>query len=350
MIQTTCIGAYPKPKYVKLPDWFKSPDGPDTPDPTLLWDDAMRSMADDAQAIIARGVEDVISDQVEAGIDIPTDGEVPRENYIHYHCRHIRGIDFSNLTEVSLRNDTFSARLPTVTGPISARDEFLVHDWKRAQRCTERPVKMTMPGPMTITDTTADAYYHDPARQGADLADALSLEVKALAEAGCTNIQIDEPLFARKPGAALDYGFENLERAFHNCPTKVTRTLHVCCGYPDQLDNPDYPKSDRDSYLQLADAIEYSSIMAVSFEDAHRHNELSLFDHFNQTSVILGVIDVASSRVESVAEISDRLKTVLQHIDGDRLLAGPDCGLGLLERKLAISKLSNMCEAVRSIG
>ena len=225
-----------------------------------------------------------------------------------------------------------------------------MRDWKRAQGCTDRPIKITIPGPLTITDTTADAYYDNAERLGAKLADALNREVIALAEAGCSNIQVDEPLFARKPAAALDYGFENLERTFHRCPKNVIRTVHMCCGYPDRLDNPDYPKADLDSYNKLADAIEYSSIMAVSFEDAHRHNDLSLLDRFNQTHVILGVIAVAKSKVESVGEIRDRLVSALEHIDADRLLAAPDCGLGLLSRELARSKLSNMCEAVRTIG
>ena len=350
MVKTTCIGAYPKPDYVDLPDWFNHPDGPDAADPTERWPDAMNALGNDAQSIISRGVQEVIADQIEAGIDIPTDGEVPRENYIHYHCRHIEGIDFGVLTEVSLRNDAYSARLPTVNGPVSSGNIFLVQDWKRAQACTDRPVKITIPGPMTITDTTADAYYGDAERLGAELADALNHEVIALAEAGCTNIQVDEPLFARKPAAALDYGFENLERTFHRCPKNVTPTVHMCCGYPDRLDNPDYPKADPDSYNKLADAIEYSSIMAVSIEDAHRHNDLSLLDRFNQTCVILGVIAVAKSKVESVGEIRDRLTSALEHIDADRLLAAPDCGLGLLSRELARSKLANMCEAARTIG
>ena len=349
MIETTCIGAYPKPVYVELPDWFKNPEGLDTADTTLLWQAALESMGGDAEAIISRGVEEVIQDQVAAGIDVPTDGEVPRENYIHYHCRHIKGIDFGTLTEVSLRNGAYSARLPTVTGPVSACDDFLVHDWKRAQRCTERPVKMTLPGPMTISDTTADAYYGDPARLGADLADALNQEVRALADSGCPNIQIDEPLFARKPDAALEYGFENLERAFHGCPKTVTRTVHMCCGYPDRLDNPDYPKADRQAYFELAESIEYSSIMAISFEDAHRHNDLKLLEHFARTSVILGVVAIARSEIESSDEIAARLEAALQHIDRDRLVAAPDCGLGLLGRELAITKLSNLCEAASRV-
>ncbi len=244
---------------------------------------------------------------------------------------------------------TYEARLPTIVGPVSARDQFLVSDWQRAQNQCDRPVKITMPGPMTISDTNSDAYYNDPKKLGSDIAAALNGEVLALAEAGCLHIQIDEPLFARKPQAALDFGFENLERAFHGCPDHVKRTVHMCCGYPDKLDRDDYPKADPDSYLQIADAIEASSIDAVSFEDAHRHNDLSLLERFKTTTVIFGVVAIARSRVESVEEIRERLLQALNHIDSDRLIAAPDCGLGLLGRDLAMAKLRNMCVAAKLV-
>ena len=348
-LKTTCIGAYPKPDYVRLPDWFNIPAGPDTADPTKQWADAMTAMGPDADSIIARGIEEVVRDQVDAGIDIPTDGEVPRENYIHYHCRHLNGFDFVNLTNKEVRGGTYSANLPTINGPVSVRSLFAVDDWKRAQAFTDRPLKFTIPGPMTDSDTNCDAYYHDPVRLGADIAAALNQEVLALADAGCRHIQIDEPLFARKPTEALQYGFENLERAFHGCPNHVVRTVHMCCGYPDRLDHPDYPKADLDAYLQIADAIAMSTINAGSVEDAHRHNDLTLLEHFKSTSVIFGAVAIAKSRVESVEEIRQRLAEALQHIDADRLIAAPDCGLGLLGRELAIAKLRNLSEAARSL-
>ena len=348
-ITTTCIGAYPKPDFVKLPDWFNHPDGPDTADPTLLWDKAMADLGPDAEDIIARGVAQAIDDQIECGIDIPTDGEISRENYIHYHCRHLLGFDFVHLTRKQVRGGTYEASLPTINGPVSVRDQFLLADWQRAQANRKYAVKITMPGPMTISDTNHDAFYNDPEALGRDIAKALNVEVLALADAGCVHIQIDEPLFARKPTAALDYGFENLERAFHGCPRHVQRTVHMCCGYPDKLDRDDYPKADPDSYMQIADAIEYSSIDAVSFEDAHRHNDLSLLERLPTTKVIFGVVAIANSEIESVDDIRERLAQALDHIDAERLIAAPDCGLGLLGRELAMAKLKNMCAAARSL-
>lgn len=346
---TTTIGAYPKPSFVKLPDWFTDPAGPDTANPTTAWKSALAALGDEATAILARGTREAVLDQVNAGIDIPTDGEIRRENYIHYHCRHLHGIDFENLTAKVLRNGAYSAKLPTITGHISARDLFLLDDWKTAQANTDRAVKITLPGPLTIADTVADNFYNDPKKLGEAVAAALNSEVRALADAGCLHIQIDEPLFARKPDAALDYGLENLERAFHGCPAATIRTVHMCCGYPDRLDNPDYPKADPQAYFQLADALEYSSIKAVSIEDAHRHNDLSLLERFAKTSVILGVVTVAKSDIESVDAIRERLRQALNHIDAERLLAAPDCGLGLLGREKALAKLKNLTEAAHSL-
>lgn len=346
---TTCIGAYPKPDFVKLPDWFNIEAGPDIADPTLLWEDALKALGPDAAAIIDKGVAQSINDQVTAGIDIPTDGEIIRENYIHYHCRHLNGFDFKGLTNKEIRGGAYSTRLPTVRGPVSIDQPFLYKEWAAAQAHTTVPVKMTMPGPMTVVDTNADVFYNDPAKLGADIATALNKDVLRLADAGCRHIQIDEPLFARNPQAALDYGFENLERAFHNCPKNITRTVHMCCGYPDRLDHPDYPKADQRAYWQIADAVEYSNINAVSVEDAHRHNDLTLLEHFQNTTVIFGVVAVAKSPIETVEEIQVRLRQALGHIDADRLIAAPDCGLGLLSREQAVAKLTNLCSAAKSL-
>ncbi len=306
-------------------------------------------MGAEAEQLFARGVKQVVEDQAGAGIDIPTDGEVRRENYIHYHCRHIEGIDFDTLTPKELRGGAYTAELPSVTGPVRAGAPFLGADFKLAQGFTERPVKITMPGPMTITDTTVDLHYQDEAALGADLAAAINAEVLNLAEAGCRWIQIDEPVLARKPEAALAYGVDNLDRCFHGLPEGVHRVMHMCCGYPDRLDRDDYPKADPDSYPRLAEALDGSCIDAVSIEDAHRHNDLTLLERFAHTAVILGVVAVAMSRVEPVEEIRARLETALDHIDAARLIAAPDCGLGILGRELSIQKLENLSAAAHSL-
>ncbi|MEM7250934.1 MAG: cobalamin-independent methionine synthase II family protein [Pseudomonadota bacterium] len=349
-ITTTTIGAFPKPEYVRLPDWFTIDGGPDSATPTREWAGAMNAMGDDARAIVERGIRDAVNAQVRCGVDIPTDGEIPRENYIHYHCRHLHGFDFDALAEKELRGGTYSAYLPTIRGDVTPGDPFLVADWEVAQSATDRPVKVTLPGPMTISDTVVDLHYGDQIRLGKVLANALNAEVRALVAAGCQHIQIDEPLFARRPADALEFGLENLERAFDGVPPNVCRIAHMCCGYPDRLDNPDYPKADPMAYFELADALDRSSLDAVSLEDAHRPNDLSLLERFRDTTVIFGVVAVAKSDVEPVDAIASRLDAALERIDQDRLWAAPDCGLGLLGSELAVAKLKNLCVAAKRVG
>ncbi|MEM7173033.1 MAG: cobalamin-independent methionine synthase II family protein [Pseudomonadota bacterium] len=345
---TTTIGAYPKPDYVPIIDWFK-PGLMECSEATVSYEENLQGMGETAEEIFVRAAQDVITDQVDAGVDVPTDGEVRRENYIHYHCRHLKGFDFDTLTHRSLRQGALEVDLPSIVGPVKAKDPFLPHDWKAAQKATDKPVKVTLPGPMTITDTTADLFYDDKARLGRDLADALNQEILALVDAGCQQVQVDEPVFARYPQNALDYGVENLERCWQGVPDHVTKTMHMCCGYPNYLDQTDYLKADPQSYFDIARAVDESRTDVVSLEDAHRHNDLALLDHFQNTIIAFGAITIANSRVETVDEVRARLSAALDHLPAERLIAAPDCGLGFLPRALAIEKLTVLCQAAKSV-
>ena len=348
-LQTTTIGSYPKPDYVPTPDWFRA-QNVSLPDPTKSFDEYLHTHTEEVEELLVKGTHEAVFDQVNSGIDIPTDGEIRRENYIHYHCRHLEGIDFSHLTSKAMRAGSWVADVPTIVSPIKAVDRFLPEEWQIAQSVTRQPVKMTIPGPMTITDTLADAYYGDDSRLGADLAQALNEEILALAEAGCTWIQVDEPVFAREPEKALAYGIDNLERCFFGVSEHVNRAVHICCGYPDQVNNEDYPKADPSAYFQLSEGLDTSSIQTVSIEDAHRYNDLSLLERFTSTTVIFGTIAIARTRVEPLEEISTRLAAALEHIDANRLMVAPDCGLGMLDRNTVLAKMTNMVTAAKSLG
>ena len=351
-LTTTCLGAFPKPGYLPFEDWFTRTGGMVDAggEVTREYTRAMRDRAGDVEALFARATKQAVEDQVGAGIDVPSDGEQRRENYIHYHCRHLEGFDFEDLTHRVLRDGAYEADLPTVRGKVAPRgDHFLPHDYEVAQSFTGNPVKITLPGAITIMDTTANAHYGDERELAFDLADALNFEVRALADAGCRYIQVDEPLFARKVEQALDYGVECLERTFDGVGKDVTRVMHMCCGYPSCLDDEHYHKADPQSYVRLADAIDASSIDQVSIEDAHRHNDLTLLERFADTTVILGSVAIAKSRLETVEEIAERLERALDHIDRERLVVAPDCGLGFLGRDLAVAKLTNMCAAARMV-
>ena len=345
---TTVIGAYPKPSFLQLPDWFNAEGGTDTLKPTVDYNNAIKKMGEDAESIFLKAAAEVINDQIECGIDIVTDGEVRRENYIHYHCRHITGVDFNTLTEKIARTGNYKCWLPTIVAKVEAQDSFLVHDWKVSQKLSSKPVKITIPGPMTIADTIANTYYKSDDKMGFDLAGVINVEIKRLQKAGCKYIQVDEPLFARKPQQAIDYGIDNLAKCFEGLEnTEIEKITHICCGYPDKLDVINYPKAPLDSYKKIAKALDASLIDSVSIEDAHRYNDLELLRNFTKTKVIFGLIKIASSQIETKEEIENRVLEALNYIDKKQLIAAPDCGLGHLPRQLAIEKLKIMVDVAK---
>ena len=345
---TTVIGAYPKPSFLQLPDWFNAEGGTDTLKPTVDYNNAIKKMGEDAESIFLKAAAEVINDQIECGIDIVTDGEVRRENYIHYHCRHITGVDFNTLTEKIARTGNYKCWLPTIVAKVEAQDSFLVHDWKVSQKLSSKPVKITIPGPMTIADTIANTYYKSDDKMGFDLAGVINVEIKRLQKAGCKYIQVDEPLFARKPQQAIDFGIDNLAKCFEGLEnTEIEKITHICCGYPDKLDVINYPKAPLDSYKKIAKALDASLIDSVSIEDAHRYNDLELLRNFTKTKVIFGLIKIASSQIETKEEIENRVLDALNYIDKQQLIAAPDCGLGHLPRQLAIEKLKIMVDVAK---
>ena len=342
---STVIGSFPKPSYLNITDWFKADAGTDTAYPTKLYNREIKELGNTAEEIFQKATREVIDDQIECGIDIITDGEIRRENYIHYHCRHIDGIDFDRLTKKIARTGNYECYLPTITKKIKASKKFLVDDWIDNQRFSSKPVKITIPGPLTFSDTISNEYYSSVKEMTKDFAEAINIEIKRLDQAGCKYIQVDEPLFARKPEEALDFGIEQIERCFHGCSKNIEKIIHICCGYPDKLNAIDYPKAPLVSYFDISSALDDSIVNTISIEDAHRHNNLKLFELYKKSKIIIGLIKIASSSIETVDEINERIKLVLEHINKERLIVAPDCGLGLLNRDLAKIKLKNLVAA-----
>ena len=157
-IRTTCLGAFPKPDYVPIKDWFQVDLGQ-----ANYADEVVNKWTDDPahDATFHRATEEVVKAQIACGIDIPTDGEQRRENYVHYQCRHFTGFDFENLERRILRNGAYDCVLPAIRGAVRPGDSVLVRDYREAQAASDRPVKMTLPGPMTIIDSTANCFYQD---------------------------------------------------------------------------------------------------------------------------------------------------------------------------------------------
>ena len=343
-IPTTTIGTFPKPDYVPDRDWARSEftTNPDAPHIGRRELETRFSLATKAS----------VTAQTNAGIDIPTDGEMRREHYIFYHLRHLIGIDFDNFQSRSIRSGAWEREVPTIVEAVRPKGRFLPYDYQIAQSYSTQPVKITVPGPMTIADTVVDEHYADQRSLNRALADVLNVEIRALADAGCQHIQVDEPVFARKTTAALAFGIDDLERCFAGVPQHVQRVVHLCCGYPRHVDQPDEDvyKADPSAYFDLAGALDQAEVDAISIEDAHRHSDLRLLELFEHKTVILGLVAIARTRVESVEEIRARLSEAVSHIDPERIIAGPDCGLGMLDIETTTAKLENMTAAARSLG
>lgn len=342
---TTTIGSYPKPVGVATAGGFDADQR--TWRSTLTATEHRLDMAD--TAALDRAVHEVVAEQAAVGIDIPTDGELRREHYLYDHLRHLDGFDFHALAPKIMRDGGWQDLVPVVRARVAAGEPFLARQWQVAQSATERPVKVTVPGPLTATASTEDEFYDDARTLGKDLAAALNVEIRRVTAAGCRYVQLDEPVFARQPDDALGWGIELVERCFHGVPDGVQRIVHVCCGYPSTLDQEDYPKADPGNYAVLADALDAASIDAVSIEDAHRPNDLGLLERFRATTVILGLVDIARTRLEPLEQLRQRLLAALEHIDADRLVAAPDCGLVMLGRELAVAKLDRLVAAARAV-
>ncbi|XP_038058304.1 5-methyltetrahydropteroyltriglutamate--homocysteine methyltransferase-like [Patiria miniata] len=349
-LKTTVIGSYPKPDYLAVPSWFETNDHTDMLSrhgKFLSEKKATPEFSDQFE----RAVKEVLSEQAELGIDVVTDGELDRESYVWYLCRNMKGFSFENLEVCTYRDGACTSVLPQVVGQIGAGRacDAIIKQWTFAQANSSMPVKATIPGPLTIMDSTKNKFYSDEKQLSRDLVVVINKIFTGLVEAGCRHIQLDEPLFVREVERCLDFGIDHASRCIEGLGNEVTKTIHLCCGYPNYLDQTDYHKADPQGYFHIADKIDQAGFDEISIEDTHRRNDLSLLAHFKRSKVILGSVTIASSKVEPVTEIRDRLKSALNYIPSDRLGVAPDCGLGFLPREIMRQKLKNMAEAAKSL-
>ena len=191
-LSTTVLGSFPKPNYLAVPDWFSTSQsrkcvGSVTKEYTQAIEEGRLT-----EATFTKAIKEVLDIQTNLGIQVVTDGEVRRENYVFHFCRRLKGIDFVNLTWTSSRNGAWEDELPTIVAKVEPLDAepWVYKEWTISQDLCDRPVKYTLPGPMTIVNTLVDRYYNDDVALGKQLAGILNQEVKALAEAGCKYIQV----------------------------------------------------------------------------------------------------------------------------------------------------------------
>jgi 5-methyltetrahydropteroyltriglutamate--homocysteine methyltransferase len=282
-----------------------------------------------------------LREQEQAGIDVVTDGEQTRRHFVHGFAERLEGIDPTRRTRIGIRGDRYVAEVPTVVGPVRRPVSVHAAEATFARTSTTRRLKWTLPGPMTLVDTVADAHYGDRARLALDVAAALNAEARELAALGVDAIQFDEPAFNVDAYAreVENWGIPALERAIEGlrCDTAV----HICYGYGIKA-NVDWKATLGDEWRQYERTfplLARSGIGQVSLECAASRVPLTLLRLLDGKDVLAGVIDVASHRVETPEEVADTIRRVLKHVPASRLLPCTNCGMAPLPREVARGKL-----------
>jgi 5-methyltetrahydropteroyltriglutamate--homocysteine methyltransferase len=282
--------------------------------------------------------------QEDAGLDVVGDGEQSRQHFVHGFLEAVDGIDFEHKVEMGIRADRYKAMVPQVVGPLKLKGRVHATEAKLARAHTKKKLKFTLPGPMTIVDTVADRHYGDRVAMAMAFAELLNQEARALEADGVDVIQFDEPAFNVYMKEAADWGVQALELAAAGLA--CTTAVHICYGYGIQA-NIDWKKSlggQWRQYEQVFPALAKSSIKQVSLECIHSQVPPELMRLLEGKDVLVGVIDVASTEVETPAEVADTIGRALQFVPKHRLYACTNCGLAPMPREVAERKLEALAK------
>ncbi len=323
LLQTTIAGSLPKPSWLA--------------EPLALW--APWKLEGDALALAKRdAVRLVLFDQEHAGIDIVTDGEQTRRHFVTTFLEGLDGVDFANKKTVRIRN-RYDADVPMVVGPVARRHPIFVDDARFLRGETDRKVKYTLPGPMTMVDTLYDGHYKSREKLAWAFAEILNDEAREIEAAGVDVIQFDEPAFNVYFDEVRDWGVAALERAAQGL--RCTTAVHICYGYGIKANN-DWKKtlgSEWRQYEQTFPLLANSRIAQVSLECANSHVPIDLIGLLTGKDVLVGAIDVASDVVETPEDVARTLRAALRFVPADRLYPCTNCGMVPLSRDVARAKL-----------
>jgi len=329
MFETTTAGSLPKPFWLAEPEKLWAP---------WRYQGAELDQAKRDAALVW------IKEQEDVGIDIVTDGEQFRVHFVHGFLEHIAGIDWQKKTKMGIRDNRYVVDVPTVTGPVARKRAVHGEEVRFTRAHTRKKLKFTLPGPMTICDTIADAHYGKRADMAMAFADILNAEARELEAVGVDVIQFDEPAFNAFLHDAADWGVEALNRAVAGLKCKTA--VHICYGYGIQQ-NIDWKKSlghEWRQYEAFFPALNASRIAQVSLECANSHVPLSLMELLKDKEVMVGVIDVASREIETPDQVAATIAAALEHVDAERLIACTNCGMAPLPRTVASGKLKALAE------
>src|SRR5437588_3319234 len=297
-----------------------------------------------SDAELAAGKRDatlvVLKEQEDAGIDIGTEGEQSRQHFVHGFLEAVEGIDFNRKVEMGIRNDRYKAMVPTVVSALRLRGRVHATEARLARAHTTRKLKFTLPGPMTIADTVADAHYGDRVKMAMAFADLLNAEARALAADGVDVIQFDEPAFNVYMDEVSDWGIPALHRAIDGLT--CTTAVHICYGYGIKA-NIEWKAtlgSQWRQYEQIFPALAASRIDQLSVESRNSRVPMSLLKLLDGKAVQVGVIDVASDDIETPEQVAAVIGEAAKYVAKENIIASTNCGMAPMRRDIAFAKLA----------
>jgi len=275
-----------------------------------------------------------ILDQELAGLDIITDGEIRRESYSNRFATALDGVDLDN-PGTALDRSGHPNPVPRVVGRIRRRNAVEVRDLEFLKRHTGKPVKMTVPGPFTMSQQAQNDFYKSEEEMALDYAAAVNEEIKDLFAAGCDVVQIDEPYMQARPDKARAFGVTALDRALEG--VTGTTAVHICFGYAAII-------HERPTGYSFLPEFAKSRVQQISIETAQSNLDCAVLENLGGKTIILGVLDLSTPQIETPEIVAARIARALAHVDPKRVVVAPDCGLKYLPRDVAFGKMKAMAD------
>jgi 5-methyltetrahydropteroyltriglutamate--homocysteine methyltransferase len=331
-IQTTVVGSYPQP------DWLVDKDRLAARVPRVrapeIWrvgEPWLAGAQDDAVRL-------AVADMIDAGVDTVTDGEQRRESYFNQFANAVDGLDLEHPGTATARTGR-PTPVPRVVGPIRRARPVLVHDMQFLRSITDRAIKVTIPGPFTLSHLAQDEHYRDPERLAMAYAEAVNEELREL-EPIVDVLQLDEPYMQAFPDRARVYAVPAIDRALAGI-TKPT-IVHLCFGYA-------FTVKEKPTGYSFLPELDRCAARAVSIEAAQPKLDLSVLAALPGKTIVLGVLDLGDPTAETRDVVARRLEAALRHVPAERVIAAPDCGMKYLRRDLARAKLRALVDGARQV-
>jgi 5-methyltetrahydropteroyltriglutamate--homocysteine methyltransferase len=332
---TTVVGSYPQPDWLidrerlgdRLPPRVRARELWRVPEPFL------ETAQDDATRLAVQDLE-------RAGVDVITDGEMRRESYSNRFATALDGVDLDE-PGVALDRTGHENPVPRVVGPIRRREPVEVRDVEFLRSITDRRIKITVPGPFTMTHQAQNDHYDDERSLALAYADAVNAELRDLKAAGADVVQIDEPYLQARPEPAREYAVEAIDRALDGIEGDTV--LHTCFGYAHIV-------HDRPSGYPFLRELNECAATQLSLEAAQPDLDPEVLRELRDKVIVLGVLDLGSAEAETPEVVAARIRRALEVLPPERLVVAPDCGMKYLPRDLAFRKLQAMVEGARLVA